>query len=238
VNREVPFQGLRWFFDHAETITPRSIDRIKALGGGIAIQHRMAFQGEYFVDRYGAAAAANAPPVRRMLEAGVPVGAGTDATRVASYNPFVSLYWLVAGKTLGGTTLYEASNRLDRAEALRLWTVGSAWFSGEDGKKGMLAPGQLADLAVLSADYFSVPEEQIKGLESVLTVMGGKVVHAAKEFGSLAPAPLPASPSWAPANPMTVQPADGGNPGASRASAAAAGSTARSMSFSCGCSDL
>src|SRR4029077_363104 len=85
VNREIPLEGLHWFIDHAETIDERNIDRIRALGGGIAIQHRMAYQGEYFVDRYGAAAAAHSPPIRRMLAAGVPVGAGTDATRVASY---------------------------------------------------------------------------------------------------------------------------------------------------------
>ena len=102
VNRDVPFAGLHWFFDHCETISDRNIERIKALGGGIAIQHRMAFQGEYFVDRYGAKQAERTPPIRRMLELGVPVGAGTDATRVASYNPFVALYWLVTGKTVGG----------------------------------------------------------------------------------------------------------------------------------------
>jgi hypothetical protein len=198
VNREVPFAGLRWFFDHAETISPRNIERVKALGGGIAIQHRMAFQGESFVERYGARAAENAPPVARMLQMGVPVGAGTDATRVASYNPFVCLYWLVTGKTLGGTTLFGEANRLDRMAALRLWTVGSAWFSGDDARKGTMAPGQFADLAVLSGDYFSVPEEQIKGLESVLTLVGGKVVHAGQAFGSLAPLSLPAAPNWAP----------------------------------------
>jgi predicted amidohydrolase YtcJ len=120
-----------------------------------------------------------------MLQMGVPVGAGTDATRVASYNPFVCLYWLVTGKTLGGTPLSGEANRLDRMAALRLWTVGSAWFSGDGARKGTMAPGQLADLAVLSGDYFSVPEEQIKGLESLLTLVGGQVVHAAQAFGSL-----------------------------------------------------
>ena len=119
---------------------------------------------------------------------GIPVGAGTDATRVASYNPWVSLYWLVTGRTVGGTPLYPEDNRLDRMEALRLYTVGSSWFSGEEGKKGALVPGQLADLAVLSADYFSVPEEEIKGIESVLTIVGGRVVYAAGEFEPLAPA--------------------------------------------------
>ena len=198
VNREAPLAGLHWFIDHAETISQRNIDRIRALQGGIAVQHRMAYQGERFIDRYGAARAAESPPIRRMLAAGVPVGAGTDATRVASYNPFVSLYWLVTGKTVGGTSMYTEKNRLDRMEALRLWTVGSAWFSSEQGKKGALVPGQLADLAVLSADYFSVPEEQIKSLASVLTLVGGKPVYAAAEFRELAPPPVPVLPQWSP----------------------------------------
>jgi predicted amidohydrolase YtcJ len=198
VNREIPFEGLHWFFDHCETITDRNLDRIKKLGGGIAVQDRMAFQGEYFVERYGAQQAKRTPPIRRMLEMGIPVGAGTDATRVSSYNPFVSLHWLITGKTIGGLRLYPEENRLDRAEALKLYTMGSSWFSTEDGKKGALAPGQLADLAVLSADYFSIPEEEIKQLESVLTIVGGKIVYATAEFSKLAPPALPVSPDWSP----------------------------------------
>ena len=194
INREIPFNGLHWFFDHCETISDRNIERIKALGGGIAVQNRMAFQGEYFVERYGAKQAERTPPIRRMLELGVPVGAGTDATRVSSYNPWLSLYWLVTGKTVGGLALYPENNRFERMEALRLYTVGSSWFSSDDGKKGSIVLGQLADLAVLSADYFAVPEEQIKRIESVLTIVGGKVVYAAKEFSKLAPPPLPVSP--------------------------------------------
>ncbi|MGC1527274.1 MAG: amidohydrolase [Phormidesmis sp.] len=146
VDQEVPFDGLHWFFDHAETISDHNLDRVRALGGGIAIQHRMAFQGEYFIDRYGVKAAQHTPPIRRMLELDIPVGAGTDATRVASYNPFVSLYWMVTGRTVGGTALYPDQNCLDRMEALRRYTVGSAWFSNEVDKKGAIVPGQLADL--------------------------------------------------------------------------------------------
>jgi predicted amidohydrolase YtcJ len=198
VNRETPFAGLRWFFDHAETISDRNIDRVRALGGGIAIQHRMAYQGEYFVDRYGLQAARHTPPIRRMLAAGLPVGGGTDATRVASYNPWMALYWLVTGRTAGGMPLYDDSNRLDRAEALRLLTVGSAWFSGEEHKKGAIVPGQLADLAILSADYFSVPDDDIKAIESELTMVGGKVVYARGEYKDLAPPLPPPSPSWSP----------------------------------------
>jgi predicted amidohydrolase YtcJ len=198
VNREIPFDGLHWFFDHCETISDRNIERVKALGGGIAIQNRMAFQGEYFAERYGTQQAKRTPPIRRMLELGVPVGAGTDATRVSSYNPFLSLYWLITGKTIGGLSLYPPENRFDRAEALKLYTMGSSWFSTENGKKGALAPGQLADFAVLSADYFSIPEEEIKQLASVLTVVGGKVVYATAEFSKLAPPVLPVSPDWSP----------------------------------------
>lgn len=198
VNKDIPFGGMHWFFDHAETISDRNIDRTVALGGGIAVQHRMAYQGEYFVDRYGAEAAKRTPPIRRMLQMGIPVGAGTDATRVASYNPFISLYWLVSGKTVGGLALYDEVNRMSREEALQLYTVGSSWFSTEQDAKGTLAVGQFADFAVLSDDYFKVQEEEIKNLVSVLTVVNGEVVYAIDDFDDIAPSPLPAALDWAP----------------------------------------
>lgn len=198
VNRDVPLSGINWFFDHAETISDRNIDRIAALGGGIAVQHRMAFQGEYFVERYGAKAAERTPPIRRMMEAGVPVGAGTDATRVASYNPWVSLSWLVTSKTVGGLALYPQHYRLDRETALRLWTEANTWFSNEQGRKGQIKAGQFADLAVLSDDYFSVPENDIVHLRSVLTILGGKIVHGEGDHAHCAP-DLPAPmPDWSP----------------------------------------
>ena len=197
VNQKQPFKT-RFIIDHAETISDRNIERIKALGGGIATQHRMAFQGEYFVDRYGAQAAKATPPIARMLEMGVPVGAGTDATRVASYDPWVSLYWMITGKTLGGMPLYDEKSVLDRETALRLWTQGSAWFSGEQDVKGTLAPGQYADLAVLSADLMAVAPEEIRRINSVMTMVGGKVVHGEGDFAPLAPPLPPASPSWTP----------------------------------------
>ena len=198
VNRDIPFDGLHWFFDHCETASDRNLERIKALGGGIAVQNRMAFQGEYFVDRYGRQKAERTPPIRKMLDLGIPVGAGTDATRVSSYNPFLSLYLLITGKTIGGLSLYSQDNRMSRAEALKLYTVGSSWFSSEDGKKGALAVGQLADLAALSEDYFTIPDEDIRNLESVLTITGGQVVHATEEFTNLAPPSPPVSPDWSP----------------------------------------
>ncbi|HYE42028.1 MAG TPA: amidohydrolase, partial [Caulobacteraceae bacterium] len=198
VNRDQPFEGLHWFFDHAETISERNIDRIAALGGGIAVQHRMMYQGEDFVDRYGSEKAARTPPVSRMLASGVPVGAGTDATRVASYNPWVSLSWLVTGRTLGGLRLYPASQRQDREGALRLWTEANTWFSNEEGRKGRIAVGQLADLVALDRDYFSVPDEEIVAIESDLTLVGGQVVWGAGDFSRLSPPIPPAAPEWAP----------------------------------------
>ncbi|WP_439816901.1 amidohydrolase [Zavarzinia sp. CC-PAN008] len=198
VNTDVPLAGLNWFFDHAETISERSIDRIAALGGGVAVQHRMAYQGEYFVERYGAAAAEATPPVARMLEKGIRTSAGTDATRVASYNPWVALSWLVTGRTVGGLRLTPQRNCLDRETALRMWTENVTWFSNEEGKKGRIAVGQLADLIVPDRDYFACPEAEIADMSSTLTVVGGKVVYAAGPFASLDNPPPPAMPDWSP----------------------------------------
>ena len=131
-----------------------------------------------------------------MLAEGVPVGAGTDATRVSSYNPWTSLYWMVSGRTVGGLELH--AEGLPRLTALELFTHGSAWFSSEQGKKGQIKVGQLADVAALSADFFSVEEEAIKWIESVLTVVGGEVVYAADDFEKLGPARLPVLPDWSP----------------------------------------
>jgi len=198
VNQEIPLAGLNWFFDHAETISPESIDRIAALGGGVAVQHRMAYQGEYFVERYGHGAAEATPPVARILAAGVKTSAGTDATRVASYNPWVSLAWLITGKTVGGMQLYPRANCLDREAALRMWTENGTWFSNEEGNKGRIQAGQLADLIVPSLDFFACAESEISDMSSHLTVVGGKVVYAAGEFASHDTAPPPAMPDWSP----------------------------------------
>ena len=199
VNRDTPLAGLNWFFDHAETISERSIERVAALGGGVAVQHRMAYQGEYFVERYGARAAEATPPVKRMLEMGVKTSAGTDATRVASYNPWVSLSWLITGKTVGGLQITPQRNLLDREQALRMWTENVTWFSNEEGKKGRIAAGQLADLIVPDRDFFACPESEIADTTALLTVVGGKVVYGAGDFAAFDDAPLPpAMPDWSP----------------------------------------
>ncbi|PKU25145.1 amidohydrolase [Telmatospirillum siberiense] len=229
VNQDIPLEGLHWFFDHAETISERSIERIAALGGGIAVQHRMAYQGEYFVERYGFGAAEATPPVAKMLEMGVKVSAGTDATRVASYNPWVALSWLVTGRTVGGLRLTPQRNCLDRETALRMWTENVTWFSDEEGKKGRIVAGQLADLIVPDRDYFSCAESDISFLTSELTMVGGKIVWGAGDFAGLDEGALPpAMPDWSPVRTF------GGYAGwADRQSAA--DSTSHRLATSCGC---
>lgn len=233
VNEDIPLAGINWFFDHAETISDKSIDRIAALGGGIAVQHRMAYQGEYFVERYGARAAQATPPVARILEKGVKVSAGTDATRVASYNPWVSLSWMVTGKTVGGLNLYPQRNLLDREAALRMWTENVAWFSNEEGKRGRIQTGHFADLIVPSKDYFSVPEEEISFLTADMTVVGGRVVYGAGQFARFDDNPLPpAMPDWSPTRTFKGYGAWGDPDGAGRNSLAP---LRAQVAASCGC---
>ncbi|WP_250634502.1 amidohydrolase [Pinirhizobacter soli] len=199
VNKDIPLHGLHWFIDHAETISDRSIDRIATLGGGVAVQHRMAYQGEYFVERYGSMAAEATPPVAKILDSGVPVSAGTDATRVASYNPWVSLAWLVTGLTVGGLRLYPQRNCLDREAALRMWTENVTWFSNEVGKKGQIKVGQFADLIVPDRDFFACAEHEIADTVSELTMVGGKIVYSAGHFSGLQEVTVPAAmPDWSP----------------------------------------
>ena len=231
VNLDIPLKGLNWFFDHAETISDNSIDRIAALGGGIAVQHRMAYQGEYFVERYGAAAAEATPPIARMLDKGVQVSAGTDATRVASYNPWVSLAWMITGKTVGGLQIYPRRNCLDRETALRMWTEKVAWFSNEEGRRGRIAAGQFADLIVPDKDFFACAEDDLSFLTSELTMVGGRVVYGAGDFAPLDDNPVPpAMPDWSPARTFKGYAAWGEPEGAGRHS------LHRQAIASCGCS--
>lgn len=197
VNQETPLNGLVWFFDHAETISEANLKRIKALGGGISIQHRMAFQGESFIRRYGKAAAQAAPPVKKMLEMGIPVALGTDGTRVASYNPWTALYWITTGKTVGGTQVMARENTLDRTTALKLFTSGGYGLIKEK-QKGKIQKGYYADLIILSQDYFTVPEEQITSITANLTIVDGKIVWGNDSYGNIAPKPLPVIPAWSP----------------------------------------
>jgi predicted amidohydrolase YtcJ len=197
VNARTPLNGLRFIIDHAETITDQDIARIKKLGGGVAVQDRMHFQGESYWKRYGAQTR-QMPPIRKLLEAGVPVGLGTDGTRVSSYNPWPSVYWAVTGKTAGGMKIWQDKDVLSRYQALRLMTTGSAWMSGEEKRKGTIARGRYADLVVLPKDVFTMEAEGIKRLESLLTIVNGKVVYGAGPYEALALALPPVSPAWSP----------------------------------------
>lgn len=188
----------QWLFDHAETISPSSIDRVAVLGGSISVQNRMSFQGEAFMNRYGAAAAADAPPIRRMLDHGLVVGAGTDATRVSSYNPWVALHWLVSGRTLGNTPLYPRANRVSRERALQMYTEAGATLTGEHAVKGALRAGYYGDLAILSDDFFAVEEDAIPHIESLLTLVGGRIVYAAGDYEGQDEEIPPVNPLWSP----------------------------------------
>lgn len=192
-------RGPRMLVDHAETISQKSMERIARLGGGVAIQNRLIYQAEDFARRYGPAALRQAPPVRKMLQMGLPVAAGTDATRVSSHNPWLSLAWLCTGRSLGGMQMYGDDNLLNREEALRLWTVGSAWSTGHEGIKGAITPGQLADFTALERDYFTVPDDDLQSLRANLTAVGGEVVFADGALAEYGTPPLPpAVPAWSP----------------------------------------
>ncbi|MEO0624457.1 MAG: amidohydrolase [Pseudomonadota bacterium] len=188
-----------WFIDHVETFSQRNLERIAELGGGIALQNRIQFQAEDFVANYGSEALKKTPNFRAILDLGVPVGGGTDATRVTSFNPWYSIQWMTTGLSRGGLAMYDDANLLTREEALRIWTTGSAWFTGDADRKGAITPGQLGDFAVLDRDYFAVTDAEIAKLSADLTVLGGRVVHGK---GAFAPQDLehipPVSPDWSP----------------------------------------
>ena len=192
------FGGIRWAIDHGETLQRPTLQRIKALGGGVAMQARMAYAGEYFLERYGQEATRNAPPMRDVINAGIPLGLGTDGTRVASYNPWSALAWAVTGRSVGGTELHGPEQRLTREEALFHYTVGSAWFSQEETVKGRLRPGQYADFAVLNAPYLQVADTDLSTIEADLTVLAGKAVYGTGDFAVLDQALPSILPIWSP----------------------------------------
>ncbi|MEM9760422.1 MAG: amidohydrolase family protein, partial [Pseudomonadota bacterium] len=194
------FGGIRFVIDHGETLQRPTLRRLKMLGAGMAMQSRMAYAGEYFLERYGEETTRRAPPLRDVIAAGVPLGLGSDATRVSSYNPWPTLYWATTGRSIGGTELHGPEQRLSREEALFHHTVGSAWVSQEERLKGRLRPGQFADLAVLNAPYMKVDDEDLRHIESELTIVGGRIVYSSGELGVTAPALPPIQPDWSPVN--------------------------------------
>ncbi|MBI2150964.1 MAG: amidohydrolase family protein, partial [Acidobacteria bacterium] len=182
LNREVPITDLRWSIAHLNDASEKTLRRMKALGMGWTVQDAMYFGGEQFRQQNGVEAARRVPPVNTARRIGVPVGAGTDAHRVASYNPFTALQWFLDGKTVGGVAIRGPEETPSREDALRFYTIGSAWFSRDDKKRGSLELGKFADLAVLSKDYLTVPVDEVGSIESLLTMVGGKVVYAAGPY--------------------------------------------------------
>ena len=187
VHSVTPFARHRIVFAELDEPTSETIERIKKLGGGIAVQSRMALTGERNVEIWGMERARNVPPLRSMIESDIRLGAGSGAFQSVNYSPMLSLWWLVTGKTVAGSSLPSRTQNLTRAEALRLYTMGGAWLTFEEGRKGSIEVGKYADLAVLNADYLTVPEEQIRSLESLLTIVGGRVVYAAGPFDPSSP---------------------------------------------------
>ena len=160
VNRETPIAPLRWSVAHLNDASPQSLERMKALGVGWLMQNAFYFRGEAFLGQRGADALRLAPPIGTALRMGLPIGGGTDAHRVMSYNPFVSLQWMLDGKSVAGLPTRGGDETPTRLEALRIYTQGSAWFAHDDARRGSLGVGKLADLAVLSSDYLSVPDQR------------------------------------------------------------------------------
>lgn len=201
INQTQALSKVRWIIDHAETVSDNNLARIKNLGGAIAVQGRMAFAGEDFAERYGKEQTKRTPPIKKMLAMGIPVGFGTDGTRVSSFNPWATYYWAVSGKTVGAYKLYDKSNTLDRITALQVFTQGSAYFSGEEKLKGQIEPGMYADFAILNQDVLKVAESKLLNTKAELTVVDGKIKYADKESYPQLHTPIEtALPSWSPVN--------------------------------------
>lgn len=198
INQQTALDGLRWSIEHAETISPENIERVKKLGGGIALDDKMALHGDGFIKTYNREKALYTPLLRRLVDSGTPLAMTSDGYRASSYNPWVAIGWMVSGKSVSGSEILADDNRLNREEALKLYTTGAAWFSHEENEKGRIAAGNLADFALLSADYFTVPEGEIKNISSVLTVVNGRVVFGTGTYNSLAPQLPEIIPSWSP----------------------------------------
>jgi len=185
VNAETPLAELRWSIAHLNDASLDSLRRMQAMKIGWLMQNAFYFRGEAFLGQRGLELARVSPPIVSALDLGMPVGGGTDAHRVMWFSPFVSLQWMLDGKTIGGTAMRAPEQLPSRLQALRLYTEGSAWFAFDDMRRGSLAPGKLADLAVLSKDYLTVPAGEIGSITSLLTMVGGRVVHADAPFATL-----------------------------------------------------
>ena len=182
VNKEFPIARLRWTIAHLNDASTATLQRMKALGVGWTVQDAIYNSGDQVVKQEGAEAARRMPPVMTAEKIGVMISGGTDAHRVSTYNPFTVLQWFLDGKTAGGTALRGPEETPSRADALRFYTMGSAWVANDENQRGSLEVGKFADLAVLSKDYMTVPVGEIGETVSLLTMLGGKVVYAAGPY--------------------------------------------------------
>ena len=198
VNRKIPFDGLRWSIEHAETITPENIERVKKLGGGIALDDKMALHGDGFIKTYSREKALQTPRLRRLVDSGIPLAMTTDGFRASSFNPWIGISWMITGKSVSGSEILAKDNRLSRDEALKLYTTGPAWFEQQEHENGRIVPGYLADFVLLSKDYFTIPDDEIKTISSVLTIVDGRVVFGTGEYSNLSPKLPEPLPEWSP----------------------------------------
>jgi predicted amidohydrolase YtcJ len=184
VNKEIPLAGLRWQIAHIENASEETLRRMKALNMGWAVQDRLLYAGHIVSKVLGPAASKRAPPIKTALKIGLHVAGGTDSDQVAPYNPFVSIRWLLDGKVIDGTPMRGPEESPNRDEALRMYSLNSAWFTFDETSRGSLEAGKYADLAVLSGDYLSAPVEEVGDLHSVLTMVGGKAVYGEGPFAA------------------------------------------------------
>jgi len=187
INKDFPVRDLRWTVLHLYNASDDSLKRMRALGLIWGVQDGLYFGGERLQQEVGAEAAKQMPRIATALKLGLTVAAGTDAHRVSSYNPFVSLQWYLDGTTIGGVKTRGDAEAPTRAQALDMYTRAPAFMANEDSKRGTLEKGKFADLAVLSADYLTAPVGEIGKIRSVLTMVGGRVVYAAAPFAELGP---------------------------------------------------
>ena len=176
INKEKPIRGLRWTFSHLDQAQPRDLERMKRLNVYAQIHSRPTIQGGLMFKVHGDLTY-DMPPLRMIQDSGVPWGLGSDATAVTPSNPFYTLWWAVTGKMIGGKQVLKQT--ITREEALIAHTRSNAPFLFQEGNLGSLAPGKYADLLVLDRDYLTVPEDEIKDIKPVLTMVGGKIVYDA-----------------------------------------------------------
>ncbi len=178
VAAKTPVSSLRWTLEHVFEITPAQIERLKKIGVGVRVQDHDYIRNQYSAWKAG-------PPFRTLLESGIKMGAGTDGGVVGPLNPWLCIYYMVTGKDAGGEVIIPGQ-QIGRKDALRLYTAANAWFNFEENEMGSIEAGKLADLVVLDRPYLTVGDEELKQMKPVLTMVGGRVVHARAPYDALA----------------------------------------------------